>query len=152
MRLTHLCILNLVPTATPVLVKPYGGEDGVAFGEGEGVAEGERLRGAVRWFNHPRRRSDGAMLPDIRGAITTEDGATIVFSMQGRVIWHDTAEGPVGDQLMRIAFEADDARYRWLNDAFCVFEGRVTPPLARTQGRPLRVGDAHVYVCMNELL
>lgn len=152
MRSTKLCLFNLTQTAPGVLISPYGGEDGVAFSGGEGVAEGERLRGAIRWFNHPRRRSDGVMLPDIQGVLTTADGAEIIFSMQGRVVWSNTEDGSVGDQLMRIIFEAEDPRYRWLNNAFCVFEGRVSPPSPQTQGRPQRIGDAFVYLCVNELL
>jgi hypothetical protein len=151
MRTTKLCTLNLTQTSPNVFVQPYGGQEAAAFGGGEGVAEGDQLRGAVRWFNHPRRRSDGVMLPDIQGVITTDDGTTIVFSMQGRVVWSETPDGPIGDQLMRVTFEADDPRYRWLCDAFCIFEGKVIPPSPQTQGRPQRVGDAFVYVCVNEL-
>ena len=151
MRVEKLCTMNLTQASPGVLVQPYGTEEGAAFGGGEGMVDGDRLRGAVRWFNHPRRRSDGAMLPDIQGVITTDDGASVVFSMRGRVIWSHTPGGPVGDQLMRVEFEADDARYRWLCDAFCVFEGRVEAPSPRTQGRPQRIGDAFVYLCINEL-
>ncbi len=152
MRVTYLCELNLVQTSDPVLVRPHGGEEGVAFGLGEGRVEGEKLRGSAQWFNFPRRRSDGAMLPDLRGVITTDDGAAILFVMEGRVVWVNTADGPVGDQLMRIIFHTDDVRYHWLNDAFCVFEGKVAPPQSRSNGRPQRIGDARVYLCVNELL
>src|SRR5579864_7243659 len=101
MRLVNLCTLNLRPTTTNALVRPFGTEEGTTFQEGEGIAEGERLRGVARWYNVPRRRSDGAMLPDIRGVIHTQDGATVIFHLEGRVIWNATNNGPVGDQLMR---------------------------------------------------
>lgn len=152
MRVTYLCDLHLVQTSVPLMARPYGGEEGAGFGYGDGKVTGERLRGSVQWFNHPRRRSDGAMLPDMQGAISTEDGATILFSLRGRVIWNQTADGPIGDQLMRLIFETEDARYRWLNDAFCVFEGKVLPPQPATEGKPQSIGAAHVYFCENELL
>lgn len=152
MRLVTLCTLNLRPiTAANTLVRPFGIEEGLAFQEGEGVAEGERLSGMAHWFNTPRRRSDGAMLPDIRGVISTSDGGIVLFHLEGRVIWNPTSNGPVGDQLMRATFTADSDRYRWLTNAFCVFEGRVLPPSPATEGRPQRIGDAFVYECVNDL-
>ncbi|HEX8983108.1 MAG TPA: hypothetical protein VF792_10085 [Ktedonobacterales bacterium] len=151
MRLVNLCTLNLRPTTTNALVRPFGTEEGTTFQEGEGVAEGERLRGVARWCNVPRRRSDGAMLPDIRGVIHTHEGAMVIFHLEGRVIWNPTNNGPIGDQLMRVTFVAEDARYQWLNNAFCVFEGRVRPPSPTSDNRPQRVGDAYVYECVNDL-
>lgn len=152
MRVIFLCDFHLEQKGAPVLARPYGGEEGAGFGYGEGTVTGERLCGSMQWFNHPRRRSDGAMLPDMQGVLTTEDGAAILFSLRGRTVWNQTAEGPIGDQLMRVMFETEDARYRWLNDAFCVFEGKVLPPQAATAGRPQSIGAAHVYLCENELL
>src|SRR5207244_5231109 len=61
------------------LVKPYGGEEGSGYGHGDGRAEGPRLAGAVQWANHPRRRSDGRMLPNAGGLVTTQDGAKVTF-------------------------------------------------------------------------
>lgn len=152
MRATHLCDLNLAQASGAVLVQPYGGEEGTVFGHGDGVAEGARLRGAVTWFNFAHRRSDATMQPHIRGVITTHDGAAILFEMRGRVRWVATADGPLGDQLMRATFETADERYRWLNDAFCVFEGKIRLPRIGAEGGPVRVGSAHVYLCANELL
>jgi len=151
MRVTPLCDLNLTPTGQPRLVQPYGGEEGMVFLAGEGVVDGERLRGVATWFNYARRRSDGAMQPNIRGAITTHDGATILFEMHGHVRLVVGADGPLGDQLMRVTFETADERYRWLNDAFCVFEGKMRPPQPGSSDSPQRVGAAHVYLCVNEL-
>lgn len=152
MRVTFLCDLNLAQKSAPVVARPYGGEEGVGFGYGEGTVTGERLNGSVEWFNHPRRRSDSTMLPDIQGVLTTDDGAAILISLRGRTVWNETADGPIGDQLMRLMFTTEDARYRWLNDAFCVVEGKVLPPQQKTQGRPQVVGAAHVHLCENELL
>ncbi|HEV7127374.1 MAG TPA: DUF3237 family protein [Ktedonobacterales bacterium] len=149
MRLTYLCDIELTFEDDPVLVRPFGGEEGTAFGQGEGTVSGERVRGTVRWSNHAHRRSDGAMLPDLRGVIATEDGATILFAQQGRTVWSETPEGRVGSQLLWVLFETEDARYRWLNDAFCVQEGKVAFPIARGRGH---LGSARIYECVNELL
>ncbi|MGH2505573.1 MAG: DUF3237 family protein [Ktedonobacterales bacterium] len=150
MRITHLCNLSLAQRQG-LLVQPYGGEEGTVFGHGEGVAEGERLHGTATWFNFAHRRSDGAMQPHLQGVITTHDGATILFELQGRVRWVASDDGLLGDQLMRVTFETADERYRWLNDAFCVFEGKLRPPQPTTGGNPQRVGSAQVYLCENEL-
>lgn len=149
MRLTHLCDMALTFEADPVLVRPYGGEEGTAFGSGGGTVSGERVRGTVRWVNHPHRRSDGVMLPDMHGAITTDDGATILFVQQGRTVFGPTAEGVVGNQVLWVLFETADARYRWLNDSVCVQEGKVHPQIAQGRGH---LGQARIYTCVNELL
>lgn len=109
----------------------------------------------MRWVNHAHRRSDGAMLPDIWGMITTEEGAHIAFTMQGRTVWAHTPRGVVGNQLLRVLFETADERHRWLNDTVCVLEGRVIPPAAEPGGagsRPDQAGRSRVYVCLNDLM
>lgn len=65
------------------LVSAYGGDEGIGYGEGRGTATG-RIDGDVVWSNSPRRRSDGQMLPNVRGLITTSDGAAILFELRGR--------------------------------------------------------------------
>ena len=55
------------------IVSAYGGDEGIGYGEGRGTATG-RIEGDVVWSNYPRRRSDGQMLPNARGLITTADG------------------------------------------------------------------------------
>jgi hypothetical protein len=64
------------------LVSAYRGDEGIGYGEGRGTATG-RIEGEVVWSNYPRRRSDGRMLPDARGLITTSDGAAILFELHG---------------------------------------------------------------------
>ncbi len=75
MRLEHFCDLQLAYRQEAfgefALVRPYGGQEGRGYGEGDGSVTGEKLSGRVRWVNHPRRRSDGAMLPDASGIIQT---------------------------------------------------------------------------------
>lgn len=151
MRLTYLCDITLVYDQAPIMVRPYGTEEGSAYGQGGGTVSGEQFRGSVRWVNVPHRRSDGAMLPEAYGIITTEDGAIIRISMSGRTVWIDTPRGSVGNQLLRVLFETEDQRLHWLNDAVCVMEGRIDPEIAADPSRgPL--GAARIYMCVNELL
>ena len=144
MRLEYLADMELVYREAPaiggkfVVVKPYGGEEGTGYGEGDGTITGERLRGSVRWVNHPHRRSDGVMLPNAHGLIRTEDGASIMFALHGRTVFRDDK----GGQLLTATFEAEDERYQWLNNAFCVVEGVIA-------GYSMQ---ARVYACINELM
>ena len=62
------------------------------------------------------------MLPNVRGLITTSDGASILFELRGRTVFE--GDGP-GRQNLVGWFEADDERYRWLNDIVCIAEGRI---------------------------
>jgi hypothetical protein len=80
MRLDYLCDMDLTHRSQSfgkfVLVRPYGSEEGAGYGEGEGTVRGDRLQGTAIWANSSRRRSDGAMLPDVHGVIQTDDGAS----------------------------------------------------------------------------
>jgi hypothetical protein len=138
MRLEHLCDLELAYTSL-IALSPFGGEDGVAYGEGEGDFRGERLTGRARWSNHPKRRSDGVYLPDAHGAIETHDGASVLFHLRGRT----RMESDVGLQNLVVTFESEDARYAWLNGEVCVAEGVIDATQGAMTGR--------VYVCVNEL-
>lgn len=77
----------------------------------EGTLSGERLRGNFRGVNHPHRRSDKAMLPDV---------------------------------LLGTLFETEDERYRWLNSAFCVLEGKIKAAALRMEAR--------VFACVSDLV
>ncbi|HWI01215.1 MAG TPA: DUF3237 family protein [Propionibacteriaceae bacterium] len=103
------------------IVSPYGSEEGIAYGEGRGTATG-RIEGTVVWSNYPRRRSDGRMLPNVRGLVTTRDGASILFELRGRTIF----EGDEGRQNLVGWFESDHEIYRWLNDLVCIAEGLIS--------------------------
>lgn len=146
MRLEHLCDLELVYQQTEllddkfVLVRPYGGQEGKGYGEGDGTVTGERLTGTLRWINHPHRRSDGTMLPDVHGVICTGDGALVMFSLTGRTVW--TEAGP-GRQVLTTLFESEDERYAWLNSTYCVLEGAIDPERLTMRAR--------VYLCLNEI-
>ncbi len=148
MRLDHLCDMELVYRQELygkfVLLRPYGTEEGAGYGEGDGTISGERLRGTARWVNHPRRRSDAAMLPDVHGVIRTDDGAHILFSFQGRTKWVGSAPDRRGSQVFMVLFEAADERYRWLNDALCVLEGVIDPKSLTMRSL--------IYMCVNEIV
>jgi len=127
------------------LVKPYGGEEGSGYGEGDGVVTGDKLAGQVRWSNHPRRRSDGRMLPDAAGMIQTDDGAKVMFRMQGRTVFRTNEKGErKGGQLLSILFESQYEKYLWLNDELCVMEGVI-------DAQTMRMKFA-VFACVNELI
>jgi hypothetical protein len=101
------------------LITPFATAEGQAYGEGRGTATG-RIAGTAVWSNYPHRRSDERMLPDVRGLIRTDDGASIVFELRGRTSFGDDG---IGRQNLVGWFEAEDERYRWLNDVVCIAEG-----------------------------
>ena len=138
MQLSYLCDMELTYEGGFRLVRPYGGQEGTGFGQGRGVVRGDRLHGTLQWVNQPHRRSDSAMLPDVHGLILTEDGAEIMFSLQGRTVWRPDGSG---GQLLTALFEAEDERYRWLNTSLCVLEGVIVMPTMQ----------ARVYECVHEL-
>ncbi len=149
MRLEHLCDFEGAFTSAGALLRPFGGQEGVGFSQGEGRFTGERLSGSAGWFNVPRRRSDGAMIPDMRGAITTPDGVTVLFTFSGLTLWERASSGPVGNQLFHVTFMADDARYEWLNNAVCVMEGKIDATIAPGHGSQ---GASRIYRLINDLL
>jgi len=123
-----------------ILARPFGGEEGSGYGEGEGTIKGERINGTLRWVNHPHRRSDGSMLPDAHGIIKTADGAIVLFVMQGRTVW----VGEAGRQLLSVTFESQDERYKWLNNTYCVLEGAIDSVALKMRSR--------VYLCISDLV
>ena len=146
MQLEHICDMELTWRVEPLtgeqfmLVRPYGGEEGSGWGEGDGTVTGPRIQGKMRWVNHPHRRSDGGMLPDAHGLIMTHDNAVILFSLQGRTVF----EQEQGRQLLGVLFESEVESYRWLNSSLCVLEGLVNV-------EPLRM-RARVYACRSDLV
>jgi hypothetical protein len=147
MRLEHMCDLHLEYRSDLfeddfLLVQPYGGEEGSGYGEGTGTASGKRVNGAVRWSNHPHRRSDGTMLPDAHGVIRTRDGADIMFDLTGRSVL--SADGSIRGQNLVATFEAQAEPYAWLNATVCVAEGII-------DGQTLK-SHIRVHACVNEML
>ena len=146
MQLEYVCDMELVYREEPLsgdkflLVRPYGGEEGSGYGEGDGTVTGPRIQGSLRWVNHPHRRSDGTMLPDAHGIIMTQDHAAIMFTLQGRTIFEQNQ----GKQLLSVIFEAEAEPYRWLNETLCVLEGLI-------DGERLSM-RARVYACRSDLV
>ena len=141
MRLEHLCDMALTYRAGSVWIQPYGGAEGRGYGEGDGSVTGDKLRGTVRWVNHPRWRSDGVILPDTHGVIDTDAGVPILFTFHGRTL---SLPGGGADQLLMVTFATEGEQYRWLNASFCVLEGMID--LEQLQMR------ARIYTCTNELV
>jgi len=146
MQLEFICDMEVAYREEPLtgqkylLVRPYGSEEGIGYGEGDGTVTGPRIQGTMRWVNHPHRRSDGTMLPDAHGIIVTNDNAVIMFTFQGRTVF----EQERGKQLLSVIFEAEADSYRWLNETFCILEGLIDSE--RLQMR------AKVYACRSDLV
>jgi hypothetical protein len=79
-----------------------------------------RLRGA----NFPRRRVDGTLTPDFRGALETDDGATVLYAWHG---YGRPGKGGASELVGSITHVTGDPRYDWLNTAACALAGEVRP-------------------------
>ncbi len=111
------------PEAWSVTREGGSGAEGQSFLIAEGRAEGG-LSARYRAANFPRRRVDGALEPEFRGVLETDDGATILFHWEGLARLTDSGMR----QLLGIAqHTSDDERYRWLNDRVFAVEGEVRP-------------------------
>ena len=122
MILEPLCSVDLRYEGEFHLVRPYGNESGTGWGRGDGTVTGQRLSGSYAWSNHPRRRGDGSMLPNVRGVVTTVDGAEVILELTGRTGFDDHG---TGHQSLFALFEAEHPSYTWLNDIICVGQGRI---------------------------
>jgi hypothetical protein len=89
----------------------------------EGTCEG-RLAGRFRGANRARLASTGAWIPQLEGAVVTEDGATILLQLSGR--GRPDAD-PVGRVTGAVTHTTDDDRYAWLNDTVGTVVGEVYP-------------------------
>jgi len=120
--------------------RPYAGEEGLGFGQGDGEVSGE-LDGALVWANYPRRREDGVWTPNLRGTITTRDGDELLVSIHGQSIEQD-APGSRRAILARIELTTEGERWRWLNTCFLVGEGEIDEDREHWW--------LDVFVCINE--
>lgn len=143
MQLNRLCAMDLEYTDNFHLARPYGNESGLGWGVGRGTVAGERLAGAVQWSNQPWRRGDGVMLPDVRGLITTPEGAEVFVDLTGRTVFVQQGGATVGRQLLMTLFESQDERYAWLNNEVCVAEGVIDPERL--------AAHFEVHVCQSDL-
>ena len=88
----------------------------------EGTCEGE-VTGRFRGANYPLRRTPhGPFCPDMRGVIETDDGATILFEVQGFGRTHPVGARQIVGSMLHTS---DHPRYRRLNDAVCACVGEV---------------------------
>jgi hypothetical protein len=113
------------PEAWSVTLQASGGAEGQSFLIAEGRTEG-RVTARYRAANYPRRRVDGALVPEFRGVLETDDGATIVFSWSGLATLTETGMRRLAGSMTHLT---DDDRYAWLNDTLCVLTGEVRPQL-----------------------
>jgi hypothetical protein len=124
MRLDPLYTVTFTtPEAWSVEVASDAGIEGRGFLLAGGRSAG-RLSARYRAANFPRKRSDGALVPEFRGVLETDDGAVILFEWQGLAVLSDSG---MRHLLGSLVHTTDDPRYRWLNDRVCAVEGEVRP-------------------------
>jgi Family of unknown function (DUF6510)/Protein of unknown function (DUF3237) len=116
MRLDPLYTVTFTtPEAWSVEVTSDAGIEGRGFLLAEGRSAG-RLSARYRAANFPRKRSDGALVPEFRGVLETDDGAVILFEWQGLAVLSDSGMRRL---LGSLVHTTDAPRYRWLNDRVC---------------------------------
>jgi hypothetical protein len=115
------------PESWSVEVAAEAGIEGRGFLLAEGRTTG-RISARYRAANFPRRRADGALVPEFRGVLETDDGGAILFEWQGLGVLTDSGMRKL---LGSLVHTTDDTRFRWLNDLVCAVEGEVR---ARTDG------------------
>jgi hypothetical protein len=90
-----------------------------------GIAEGRvegRLAGRFRGANRARRLPDGTFVPDLNGAIATEDGAAVLVRFTG--YGRPDAE-PSGRVVAAVTHATDDEAYSWLDGVLGAVAGEV---------------------------
>jgi hypothetical protein len=133
MRLEPLYTVTfMTPEAWSVEVAADASIEGRGFLLAEGRSTG-RLSARYRAANFPRKRADGALVPEFRGVLDTDDGAAILFEWQGLAVLTDSGMRRL---LGSLVHTTGDPRYRWLNDRVCAVEGEVRP---RTDGSGFEV-------------
>jgi hypothetical protein len=111
------------PESWSVEIEGEHGSEGQSFLIAEGRLEG-RLSARLRGTNFPRRRTDGTLTPDFRGALETDDGATILYAWHG---YGRAGQHGAHELVGTITHVTNDERYRWLNTTLCALTGRVRP-------------------------
>jgi hypothetical protein len=111
MRLEPLYTVTFTtPEVWSVDVAADAGIEGPSFLLAEGRSTG-RLSARYRAANFPRKRADGALVPEFRGVLETDDGAVILFEWQGLAVL--SASG-MRQLLGSLVHTTDAPRYRWL--------------------------------------
>jgi hypothetical protein len=109
------------PEAWSVEITADAGTEGRGFLLAEGRSTG-RLSARYRAANFPRKRTDGALVPEFRGVLETDDGAAILFEWLGLAVRTGSGTRRLFGSLVHTT---DDPRYCWLNDRVCAVEGEV---------------------------
>jgi hypothetical protein len=109
------------PESWGVDIEGAQGTESLHFLIADGRVSGA-LAGRLRGANYARGLIDGTLLPDFRGVLETDDGATVLFSWHGHT---QPATNGVRRLTGSIAHVSDDARYRRLNNVVCVLAGEV---------------------------
>lgn len=102
-----------------------------------GTFEGPRLRGTVLGgYDWVINRPDGVMMIDVRLTLTTDDGAMIYLTYQGRLTAAPDAMARFGKGALlepheyslaiSAKFECGNEAYAWLNDVVAVGTGAQT--------------------------
>ena len=91
------------------------------FGIAEGRVEG-RLAGGFRGANRARRLPDGTFMPDLNGAIATDDGGTVLVRLTG---YGKPDAEPAGRVIAAVTHATDDERYAWLDGVLGAVAGEV---------------------------
>jgi hypothetical protein len=134
MRLEPLYTVTFTtPEAWSVEVASDAGIEGRSFLLAEGRSTG-RLSARYRAANFPRKRADGALVPEFRGVLETDDGGAILFEWQGLGVLTDSGMRRLLGSLVHMT---DDPRYLWLNNRVCSVEG---------EGRPRADGSGYEVV------
>jgi hypothetical protein len=111
------------PEAWSVDVDAETGVEGRSFLLAEGRSTGH-LSARFRAANFPRKRADGALVPEFRGVLETDDGGAILFEWHGLAVRSEAGRRRL---LGSLVHTTDHPRYRWLNDRVCAVEGEVRP-------------------------
>jgi hypothetical protein len=123
------------PERWTVELSGESGSEAQSFLVAEGRCEGG-ISGRFRAANFPRTRVDGTLLPDFRGAVETDDGAALLFTLRGYFL---PATGGLVGSMTHVT---SDERYARLNDVVCAVVGEVRPDqvvldVAELQWEPL---------------
>lgn len=143
MRLESLCRMSM-RYAEGSWHRPYGAggsdEEGLGFGQGDGVVSGA-IEGKLVWANYPRRRQDGVWTPNLRGRISAQGGNELLVSIHGQSV-QERASGHRRAILARVELTTEAEPYRWLNTCFVVGEGEID--------EERETWWLDTYVCVNE--
>jgi hypothetical protein len=124
-----------------VALKGPLGTDSTAWMFREGTIVGDRIRGGHKAMNKSVVRSDNVVTPDIRGILTTDDGAEVYYEIRGYGIDVDGLRHFKGSMY----FLTDAEKYAWLNTAVGAIEGRYT-----RDPEGFLIGTFNVYECVAE--